>query len=81
MRRTHGIYRSARTSADPERQQHRRRHPLNLGGLALTQVNATSTTGSYTVRYDTANPQDDGGTATYQFGTGNLDMAGCSTAI
>lgn len=48
---------------------------LNLGGLALTQVNATATSGSYTLRYAAANPADDGGTAAFQLGNGSFDAA------
>ena len=49
---------------------------FNLGGLELTQVNATATTGNYTVRYASSTPAGDGGTATFQSSNGNIDAAG-----
>jgi hypothetical protein len=49
---------------------------FNLGGLALAQLNATATDGSYTLRYASPHPASDGGAATLQIGNGNLDATG-----
>lgn len=49
---------------------------LNLGGLMLTQLNVTATSGDYTLRYDTPNPANDGGTASLQLTGGTVDAAG-----
>ena len=51
---------------------------LNLGGLSLTQLNVTATTGNYTVRFATANPSS--GMATFQSGNGDFDLAGLSNS-
>lgn len=49
---------------------------LNLGGLPMTQLSVMATSGNYSLRYATPNPQSDGGTASLQIGNGNLDAAG-----
>ena len=53
---------------------------LNLGGLSLTQLNATGTTGNYTLSFDTPNAAADGGTATLQLGNGSLDASNLGTS-
>jgi Toastrack DUF4097 len=53
---------------------------LNLGGLALTQLNVTATTGDYTLRYDTPSPAADGGSATITLGNGSLGAAGLGSS-
>jgi len=49
---------------------------LHLGGLMLTQMNVTATSGDYTLRYDTPNPASDGGTSSLQLTNGTVDAAG-----
>ncbi len=53
---------------------------FNLGGLALSAVNVTATTGNYTVSYGTPNPADDGGTASYQITNGNFTGSGLANS-
>ncbi len=53
---------------------------LNLGGLALSALNATATTGNYTVSYNTPNPADDGGTASFSLTNGNFAASGLSNS-
>ncbi len=53
---------------------------FNFGGLTLSAVNVTATTGSYTVSYSTPNPADDGGTASFGLGNGGFTGSGIANS-
>ena len=53
---------------------------FNLGGLTLSAVNVTATTGNYTVSYGTPNPADDGGTASFEMTNGDFLASGVSNS-
>ncbi len=53
---------------------------LNLGGLPLSAVNTTATTGNYTINYGTPHPADDGGTAAFQLTNGSLSATGLANS-
>lgn len=53
---------------------------LNLGGLSLRSITSTATSGNYTLSYDTANPESDGGTAAFQLTNGSMTASGLANS-